>query len=217
MPQSAGSNTESGRRVYVHENLLRSSSPFFDRELGSRPVNETCCEVELDRAYAIHLESFVRWLYFRKLPAAITETQDPEYLAKAYCQIHERTHIDLTDAVMDQLIRCVQADSTKVGRADPTIYERLLWPYDRSPWPSADKWMSKKLLVDLAIHWCRPPNSGLDPNKPTARLKKATFGAMVDELRRLERGEPATNPFTADRCTYHEHTAKGLSCYKTKM
>lgn len=134
----------------VHENLVRASSPFFEKALNGpwKEASERTVALPLDTSEAV--EIYVYWLYYRTIPAlGDDEDCQSQYtcLFEAYILGEKLLDLDFHNTVVDAII---ERSTTPVpnGNLWYPDDELIIYAYANSS-PSAP---IRELMVDIYLY-----------------------------------------------------------------
>ena len=193
----------------VHENVLRSNSPYFDRAL--------CADWEEGRLGEVHLghfdpnafEVYARWAYTGRILIAVEQT----YLWKLCYELGQYLcDADFNDALMDMLLDGMSQQK----RYYPNFLYEVMYKLPRKDSPH------RRLAVDTFLLGLRNEhhtdsswmpdfeNTGMD-------FVRDVLVAEQEAIRKeksTRRGQEDIWLDWKNTCRYHEHT--GGKCYKEK-
>lgn len=200
---------ESPTVFYVHETLVRASSEFFDKAMGSdwKEATERVMRLPDDDPAVFRL--YMHWLYTGTLPCRIDEPGDTgnmEYLqlAKSYVLADKLMATDFADVIIDAMINKASSKASDGLRWYP-VGEVIRYLYANTL-PSSPV---RRLLVDFYVShgqkdWITEWAKSEDLSK------EFLFGLAVG----LYEKSPGDDLIMKDSCAYHHHELGSTKCYK---
>ncbi|KAI9694282.1 MAG: hypothetical protein M1820_009041 [Bogoriella megaspora] len=201
-----------GKTFHVHENLLRSSAPYYEAIFGNQAWLEAQTrKVELTDDHPEAFELYSQWLYTNKIwcmevvpnertqKAAMKETN---LLVRAYCLGEKLLDVAFRDSVIDAI------QSSVLNKAGT---KKALYP---GPWKLNFLWGNspensplRRLILDYYA-WKAKENwnfEGMSPN---------VLQALVKEILSVRKAPSGDIPFLElNTCRYHHHK-KDQPCSK---
>ena len=168
-----------------------------------------CCNLQ-GFDFAI-VDAYVHWLYHGELAQPLySMTRHGHDLAEAYNFGTGYGDVDYMDAVIDQIILRI---AHECWTGPELLFFHTICNYFND-YRSTSASLNQ-LMVDLYLCLERRNQWYLTENH--SYLKGNLLRNSLLELDKVVAGGEITDPFAADRCTYHEHTKKGLPCYQDKQ
>lgn len=194
----------------VHEKLIRESSDFFDKAMSSDWKESRTHSVSLPDEDPEVFESYLHWIYCKKLPLRCEDPGSAEYLqlAKAIILGDRLQDADFEDAAIDAVIDKSQSSKMNGQALAPMI----TYIYKNTVGESG----ARRLLVDFYV--CQGNKDWLGGPKGPRDLPPEFILDLATGL--LERRPQIENGKFCDRfgtCKYHNHSSNGAICYKSKI
>lgn len=216
-----------GEMLFVHEDLLRSSSNYFRAALREHWEEGASGSVDLPEVDAKAFAVYVKWLYtghlyltggpdeglwdLGKYPVPLRNTEELRwvdcYRAGDYLQ-----DADFKDALIDAVVQLYNRTSYLEKRRMPTYFASVYnWTTTTSPHRNfvVDMCVAGFCTFDLVESFIKSANSSGNYKKMVTDLLMAYAKTVIEEK--------PTDPWTLeDMCKYHEHAADGGRCYREK-
>lgn len=200
--------------IFVHASLIPASCTELRSKIAAAPPEQDVVDVTL-YAYSPEIKVLGRWLYGSTRLADCGSHRDLEQetidLVRAYKLGEKLNMVDFMDGVIDELIRYI--DGTLLPASYPFVKTEDVIKNFLQFFKEGSN--ARELLI---LWWSY--GSLLVPMKDAAKVQDGEFLAkLTKEYNKASRMTDAgkrrvLSKKLKNKCFYHEHTKRGMPCYK---
>lgn len=205
----------------IHEDLVRTSSPFFEKAMSGDWVESNTRTISLYSMAHAAFGLFFNWLYTRVIWSAGDEcdtapgtegVKEIKLLLTAYLLGEMIQCTDFKDTIIDTYIESTR----KTGSGISPSWIKNIWK--RTPASSE----IREVFLDSIVNGSREywDDYWEDCYTPEAMWQLLRILTDHESERRDGKANPAARPSPVDQtdpCHYHKHDKHGLSCYKERL